>query len=83
MEITNITSLRKELYSIMEKVIQFNSPVTVTTKGGNAILISEQEYNSMLETIYLLSQPGLVESIKEGEKENIEEMKEYDPNEEW
>ena len=37
----------------------------------------------MFETIYLVSQKGLVEKIKEGEKEDISKMSTYNPNEEW
>lgn len=56
---------------------------TVNTKNGNAVIISEAEYNAMLKTIYLVSQKGLIEKIKEGEKEDILKMSTYKPNEEW
>lgn len=45
--------------------------------------ITQAEYNAMLETICLVSQEGLVEKIKEGEKEDISKMFTYNPNEEW
>jgi len=45
--------------------------------------VSEDDWKSIEETLYLHSVPGLVEAIKESENESIEEMKEYDPNEEW
>lgn len=83
MGITNATMLRKNLFSSLENVIEFNEPITVNTRKGNAVIISEEEYNSMLETIYLISQPGLVEKIKEGEKEERSTMKAFNPNEEW
>ena len=50
---------------------------------GNAVIISEEEYNAMRETIYITSQKGLLKRIKEGEKEDISSMKVYNPNEEW
>ena len=83
MAITNISVLRKNLFNSIDNVIEFNDPITVSTKKGNAVIISEAEYNAMLETIYLVSQKGLVEKIKEGEKENASEMSTYNPNEEW
>lgn len=83
MPVTNISNFRKNLFSTIEGVVEFNEPVTINSKKGNAVLISEEEFNSMIETIYLTSQPGLVEKIKEGENENIEEMKKFDPDEEW
>jgi len=83
MPITNISVLRKDLFNSIDKVIEFNETITVNTKKGNAVIISEEEFNSMLETIYLVSQPGLLEKIKKGEKEDIDSMTTYDPNEEW
>ena len=83
MPITNISVLRKDLFNSIDKVIEFNETITVNTKKGNAVIISEEEFNSMLETIYLVSQPGLLEKIKKGEKEDIDSMTTYDPDEEW
>ncbi len=71
------------LFNTVDRVIEYNEPVTINTKKGNAVIISEEDYNAFLETIYLISQPGLVNKIKEGEKEKISEMDEYNPNEEW
>jgi len=83
MAVTNISLLRKNLYSSIDNVIEYNDSITVSTKNGNAVIISEAEYNAMLETIYLVSQKGLAEKIKEGEKEDISKMSTYNPNEEW
>ena len=83
MATTNVTELRKNLFSTVDSVIKFNEPVQVTTKNGNAILLSEENYNALLETVYLMSQPGLVSKIKEGEKERTSEMFEFNPKEEW
>ncbi len=83
MATTNVTELRKNLFSTVDSVIKFNEPVQVTTKNGNAILLSEEDYNALLETVYLMSQPGLVSKIKEGEKKRTSEMSEFNPKEEW
>ena len=83
MAVINISVLRKNLFSSIDNVIEYNDSITVSTKNGNAVIISEAEYNAMLETIYLSSQKGLVEKIKEGEKEDISKMSTYNPNEDW
>ena len=83
MAVTNISVLRKNLFSYIDNVIEYNDSITVSTKKGNAVIISEAEYNAMLDTIYLVSQKGLVEKIKSGEKEDVSKMSTYNPNEEW
>ena len=83
MPVTSVSVLRKDLFNSIDNVIEYNDSITVNTKKGNAVIISEEEYNSMRETIYLVSQKGLVDKIKEGEKEDISTMSTYNPNEEW
>ena len=83
MSITNISALRQDLFNKIENVIEFNDVITVSTKKGNAVIISEDDYNAMTETLFLLSKKGLLEPIKEGEKEDIASMSSYNPNEEW
>ena len=80
---TNVSILRKDLFNSIDRVIEFNETITVNTKKGNAVIISEDEYNSLIETIYLISQKGLLEKIKKGELEKLEDMATYNPNEEW
>jgi len=83
MSITNISALRKNLFGSLETVVEYNDAITVNTKKGNAVIISEEEYNAMRETIFLASQPGLIQRIKEGENEDISSMPVYNPNEKW
>ncbi len=83
MPTTNVTELRKNLFNIIDSVIKYNEPIQVTTKNGNAVLLSEEDYNSLLETVYIMSQPELMKKIKEGQKEDASKMKKYDPKEEW
>ena len=71
------------MFGSLENVTEYNDSIIVNTKKGNAVIISEEEYNSMIETIYLTSQKGLLDRIKEGEKEDISKMSTYNPNEEW
>ncbi len=52
MKVTNISVLRRNLFSLIDNVIENNDSITVSTKNGNVVIISETEYNAMLETIY-------------------------------
>ena len=70
----NITNFRKNIYSLVEQTIKFNEPINVSTKDGNAILISEEDYRNLMETLYIESVPGLKEDIINGMKEPIEEF---------
>lgn len=48
---TNVTKLRKDLYELLEQTIKYNEPVNICTKYGNAVLISETEYNDIMKTL--------------------------------
>ena len=83
MPTTNVSVLRKDLFNSIDNVIEYNEIITVNTKKGNAIIISEEDYNALLETIALQSDSRVIKKIKDGEKENIDSMTTYNPNEEW
>ncbi len=83
MTLINATNARKNLYKLISEVNENSNPITITNKSGNAVLISENDWNAIQETLYLYSVPGLVKDILEGDKENISDMKKYDPEEEW
>ena len=83
MSITNVTALRKNLYGTVENVAQYNEPVTVTSKSGNVVILSESEYNAMMETLYLMSAPGVYEELVKAKKVDPSEYVDYDPNEDW
>ena len=70
---TNATNFRKNMFSLLEQTVKFNEPITVSTKDGNAVLISEEDYNGLMETLYLSSIPGMKEKIVEGLKTHTEE----------
>ena len=58
-----ITSFRKNIYEIMENIIEHNEPVNIKTQKGNAVILSEEDYNSLMETLYISSVPNLKEEI--------------------
>lgn len=63
---TNATNLRQNLFSFLEQTIKYNEPVQVSTKDGNAVILSEDDYNGLIETLYLTTLPGMREKITEG-----------------
>ena len=73
----NITQARKDIYSLMDSVLE-NGTVTITSKRGNAILISEEDWSAMKETLYLLSVPDMLESLEEAESMDISECAAWD-----
>lgn len=80
---TNITAFRNNLFDYVEKAVVYGDVVNVSTKHGNAVVISEDDYNSMVETLHLSSIPGMTESIKAAAEEPIEDCVTYDPAEPW
>ena len=74
----NSTNARKNFFKIIEDVVKTNRPVTVTGKSGNVLIISEDDYNSIQETMYLCSIPGMREKIIKGINTPLEECVEED-----
>ena len=60
---TNITNFRKDIFGMLEQTVKYNEPINVNTKDGNAVIISEEDYNGLMETLYLSSIPGMKEKI--------------------
>ena len=65
---TNASNLRKNLFSYLDSAIDYNDIINVNTKKGNAIILSETEYNGLLETLYLSSVIGMKERLEYGLK---------------
>ena len=73
MTILNVTEARTKLYSLIDEAADTHQPIVITGKRGNAVLVSEEDWNSISETLHLLSVPGMRESTKEGMNEPITE----------
>ena len=67
---TNITNARANLYNLVNMAIDDSEVININTKNGNALLISEDDYNSLLETIYIMQDKETMKIIKEA-KENM------------
>lgn len=62
----DIADLRENLYLMLEQAAKYSEPITVSTKDGNVVIMSEDDYRSIMETLYLASIPGMKEKIIEG-----------------
>ena len=71
MIILNATEARSKLYSLIDEAASSHKPIVITGKRSNAVLVSEEDWNAISETLFLLSIPGMRESIKEGLAENL------------
>lgn len=72
MTILNVTEARSKLYSLIDEAANTHQPITIKGKRSNAILVSEEDWNAISETLYLLSVPNMRESIQTGLKESLE-----------
>jgi len=64
---------RTDLYKLLDKVAVSHEPIQITGKRNNAVLISEEDWSAIKETLYLLSIPKMRESIKKGLKTSLKE----------
>lgn len=62
------TKARSDLYKLLDKAAQSHEPIQITGKRNNAVLIAEDDWCAIKETLYLLSIPGMRESIRKGLK---------------
>lgn len=84
MNAISITKARANLYQTVADVNENSRPITITNnRGKNAVLVSEEDWNAIQETLYLNSVPGMAESIIEAGKEPLSECEVYNSDEEW
>ena len=66
------TEARKQLYTLLDDVAESHSPIQIAGKRNTAVLISEDDWRSVQETLYLTGIPGMRESIRKGLKTPVE-----------
>jgi prevent-host-death family protein len=66
------TEARKQLYSLLDDVAESHHPIQITGKRSSAVLISEDDWRAIQETLYLQSVPGMKASIKKGLKTPVD-----------
>lgn len=74
MSTLSATEARARLYALIDETKQTHKPIVITGKRGNAVLLAEEDWNAICETLYLISIPGMRESIREGLKTNLGDM---------
>jgi len=78
MKTINVTKARADLYNLLNETAESHEPIQITGKATNAVLVSEDDWRSIQETLYLTSIPGMRESIIAGMETPIEETEELD-----
>ena len=69
----NATEARANLYKLIDDTTVNHEPVIITGKRGNAVLLAEEDWNAINETLYLLSVPEMRESIIDGMQETLDD----------
>jgi antitoxin YefM len=67
---------RKRLYNLVDEVKESHAPIQIVGKRNSAVLVSEEDWKAIEETLYLASIPSMRESIKKGIKTPIEKCSE-------
>lgn len=70
----NISNARTELYKLASSCIKYNDVISISTKEGNVILLSEDDYKSLIESLYLAGVKGVYEDIEEVVKTPTDEL---------
>jgi len=76
MRTINVTKARADLYNLLLETSESHEPIQITGKKTNAVLLAEDDWRAIQETLYLSSIPGMRESIIEGLETGIEETEE-------
>lgn len=72
MTILNATEARAKLYNLIDQASETHRPIVIKGKRSSAVLLSEEDWNAINETLYLVSIPGMRESIMEGMATDID-----------
>lgn len=72
MTVVSATTARSNLYRLIDQVIEEREPLTITGQRGNAVLVAEDDWRAIQETLALEAVPGLAESIRQARAEGLE-----------
>lgn len=76
MSTISVTEARANLYRVIDETAESHEPVLITSKRNNAVLLSENDWNSIQETLNLLAVPGMRKSIRDGMEMDISDCSE-------
>lgn len=74
----NATNFRKNMFEYLNMAIDFNDVVNISTKKGNAIVMSEEDYRSLMETLHILSAPGMDKRLEEAQKATLKDCEDFE-----
>jgi len=69
----SVSEARANLFRLIDEAAKSHKPITITGKRNNAVLVSAEDWDSIQETVYLLSIPGMSKSIRKGMATPVEE----------
>ena len=75
MNAMNASDAREKFYQLLDETASAHEPVLITGPRSNAVLIGEEDWNAIQETLYLLSIPGMRESIRKGLNASVEDSR--------
>jgi antitoxin YefM len=75
-KIMSVSQVRADIYNVMDETAQTHEPVLITGKRNNAVLVSQEDWNAIEETLYLNAIPNMVSSIQESMEESDSEFSE-------
>ena len=70
---TNVTHFRKNVSTLLEQTLKFNEPIHVSTKNGNVVVLSEDDYRGILETLEMNANPFMKQKLLEGKDTPLSE----------
>ena len=73
MKTISVTKARSNLYKLLDEAKLSGEPIQITGKRSNGVLISEDDWRAISETLYLLSVPGMRDSIRQGLETPLDE----------
>lgn len=70
---TNVTHFRKNVSTLLEQTLKFNEPIHVSTQNGNVVVLSEDDYRGILETLEMNANPVMKQKLLEGKDTPLSE----------
>ena len=70
---TNVTHVRKNVSTLLEQTLKFNEPIHVSTRNGNVVVLSEDDYRGILETLEMNANPVMKQKLLEGKDTPLSE----------
>lgn len=70
---TNVTHFRKNVSTLLEQTLKFNEPIHVSTRNGNVVVLSEDDYRGILETLEMNANPVMKQKLLEGKDTPLSE----------